>query len=455
MNRIISHNSTRALKAPRLAVCFAAALAALAALAAIALNAASVEGSQQGRGFAEARATVHPGADGEQWQFVQRLRPTFQARLSDRSTLVAVVEAGLSQGRDLSDELRRTIEESEIAPLIDESGCVWSDRGHSRLRVRDAGDYLEVDRLYLDLYQGRFDLRIGRQSIYWGSAQFFNPTDPFPEVLISEPWRPRRGVNALRATVPFGLMNDVVTVAAIDDGLHHPSLASRLRLNTGGVDIAMSGAWRGDTDATQVGLDLRGTTGVGWWIEAALFPGSGAYAEAAIGIDYSFPVLERLVAFAQYYRNGAGAADPDHYHRRLAPAGAPLPRCEQAPAGLFGDGQGEPDPFERFALGRDYVLLGVRSDITPDFSANAFMLQNMNDGTALCVPTLSYLVSDHLDLSLSARIPFRSWGDGGEFQPRSRDLCLELDAAPGDPLVLDLSALVPDAIVTMWIRLSF
>jgi len=442
-------------RTPRPAACLAAALALPAALAAIVTLASPAPGRQQGRGFAEVRATAHPGADGEQWQLIQRLRPTFQTRLSERSTLVAVVEAGLSQGRDLSDELRRTIEESDIAPLLDQAGCAWPDRGHSRLRVRDAGDYLEVDRLYLDLYQGRFDLRIGRQSIHWGSAQFFNPTDPFPEVLLSEPWRPRRGVNAIRTTAPFGLMNDVVTVAAIDDGLHHPSLASRLRLNTRGVDMAMSGAWRGDTDATQVGLDLRGTTGVGWWIEAALFPGSDAYAEVAIGIDYSFPVLERLVALAQYYRNGAGATDPDRYRRRPVPAGTSLPRCEQAPAGLFGDGQGEPDPFERFALGRDYLLLGARSGVTPDFSANAFLLQNMNDGTALCVPTLSYLVSDNLDLSLSAQVPFGAWGDGGEFRPRPGDLRLELDAGTDDPLVLDLSGLVPDAIVTLWVRFSF
>ena len=33
----------------------------------------------------------------------------------------------------------------------------------------------------------------------------------------------------------------------------------------------------------------------------------------AVGVDYSFPVLQTLVVGAQYYRNGSGATDPDDY----------------------------------------------------------------------------------------------------------------------------------------------
>ena len=311
-----------------------------------------------------------------------------------------------------------------------------------------------VDRLFVDLYQGPYDLRLGRQSLHWGSAQFFNPTDPFPEVLLAEPWRPRRGVNAARATVPFGVMNDLVTVAAIDDGLHHASVASRLRVNTRGVDLAISGAWRGDTDAGQVGLDLRGTTLVGWWLEAAHFPGPDAHTELVVGIDYSLPVLDRLVVLAQYYRHGAGATHPDRYQRALAPAGVQLPRCDGPLGSLFGPA--DPDPFARFTLARDYLLLGARAEIDPDVAVSAFLLQNLNDGTALGVPTLSYLVSAALDLSLSAQLPLRTWGEGGELRPRPGDLRREHALPPGgETLVLDLSGLSPDAVVTFWARLSF
>jgi hypothetical protein len=411
-------------------------------------------GQQHGHGFVELRATAYPGTTGDQWQFVQRLRPTFQSRLSDRATLVAVIEAQLAQGRDLSHELRRTIEASALGPYLEQAGCTWPDRGHRVLRVHEAGDYLEVDRLYLDLYRRGYDLRLGRQALHWGSGQYFNPTDPFPEILLAEPWRSRRGVNAARATVPFGVMNDVVAVAAIDDGLHHASVASRLRVNTRGVDLAVSGAWRGDTDTGQVGLDLRGTTLVGWWLEAAHFPGGDAHTELVVGIDYSLPVLDRLVILAQYYRHGAGATDPDRYRRPLAPAGAQLPRFEGPLGSLFAPA--DPDPFARFTLARDYLLLGARAEINPEVAASAFLLQNLNDGTALGVPTLSYLVSAGLDLSLSAQVPLSVWGEGGELRPRPQDLRRELVAPPGDEsLVLDLAGLAPDAVVTFWARLSF
>src|SRR5262249_29606227 len=134
-------------------------------------------------------------------------------------------------------------------------------------RIHGVADYLEVDRLYLDWYTNRLDLRVGRQALTWGSARFFNPTDPFPEVLFAEPWRPRRGVNAARAIVPFGEMRDFTGIVAIDDTLQKVRAAGRVRVNWKGTDFALVGAWRGDASNGLVGLDLRGTLVVGWWIE--------------------------------------------------------------------------------------------------------------------------------------------------------------------------------------------
>jgi hypothetical protein len=436
--------------------CTLLALSAVLFLCAILGRPATLAAQDQGQTFAEARLSLFPGASGQQWQMVQRLRPTLQTRLWDRSTLVVTVEARLTQGRDNGCELQRILEESDFAPLLELAGCQWPDRGHRIFRVEEAGDYLEVDRLYLDLYRGAFDLRLGRQSIQWGSAQFFNPTDPFPEVLLTEPWRPRRGVNALRATIPFGTLNDVMAVAALDDGLEHARLASRLRVNARGVNLAVSGAWRGDTRDGQVGLDLRGTNVVGWWAEGALFPGPDPYTELAVGVDYSFPVLERLVVLAQYYRSGSGATRPDDYRRSLARLGAALPRCDVDLGAVLGSQAADASPFARFTLARDYLLAGATSSVTPDLSANAFVLQNLNDGTALWVPTVSFLATDRMDLSLSAQIPFKLWGEGGELKPGAGDLRFEGALPPGtDPLVLDLSGLVPTATLTFWARFSF
>jgi len=247
-----------------------------------------------------------------------------------------------------------------------------------------------------------------------------------------------------------------MAVAALDDGLEHSRLASRLRVNARGVDLAVSGTWRGDTRDGQVGLDLRGTNLVGWWVEGALFPGSDSYTELTVGGDYSFPVLERLVVLAQYYRSGSGATRPDDYRRSLARLGAALPRCDVDLGPFLGREAADSSPFARFTLARDYLLAGATSSVTPDLSANAFVLQNLNDGTALWVPTLSFLATDRMDLSLSAQVPFKLWGEGGELKPRAGDLRFEGSFPPGtDPLVLDLSGLVPTATLTFWARFSF
>ncbi len=158
------------------------------------LTAASATG-QQTRGFGEARLSLFPGASGQKWQLVERVRPTLESELHERVKLVATVELALTQGRDLSNELERTLRESDFGPFLDALGCRWPERTNALFRIDGADDYLDVDRLYVDAYLGEVDVRFGRQAINWGSAQFFNPTDPFPEVLFAEPWRPRRGVN--------------------------------------------------------------------------------------------------------------------------------------------------------------------------------------------------------------------------------------------------------------------
>ncbi|HZI15920.1 MAG TPA: hypothetical protein VE153_36475 [Myxococcus sp.] len=278
-------------------------------LAAVLVTAPALGSAQEGQGFAELRLSLFPGAAGQKALAVERVRPTLQTELTERVKLVATVEAGLSQGRRTEVELELLFRDQGLGALVEAGVCCGPAYENGTLRINGADDYLDVDRLYADLYAGPADVRAGRQALNWGSAQFFNPTDPFPEVLLAEPWRPRRGVNAVRALIPFGERNDFSAVVATNDALNELRAAGRVRLNWAGTDFAFVGAWRGE-DRAMVGIDLRGTLGVGWWVEAAYFPGRQAHEEVAVGVDYSFPLLERATVFAQYYRNGAGSREP-------------------------------------------------------------------------------------------------------------------------------------------------
>lgn len=399
--------------------------------------------AQEPRGFAEGRIAAFPGASGTSWQLVERVRPTFQSSFSDRLKFVTAIEAGLAQGRHTPTELERLLREGGLGDALDAGIIAFPEYRNQALRVNRSADYLDVDRLYLDYYGQSFDLRVGRQALNWGSGQFFNPTDPFPEVLLAEPWRPRRGVNAVRVNVPFLERSDLSAVVASNDALDAFRAAGRVRTNWKGTDFALVGAWRGDSDSALLGVDLRGTLGVGWWVEAAWILGSNPHEEISVGIDYSFPILERATVMAQYYRNGAGSTAGGVPGAGGGIGGALLP-------------SGDRDPFAPFVSGRDYLLLGTNLVILPELTAGVFVLQNLNDGSGMAIPTVSWNVLDWLDVAASGQVAFAFRGSG-EFRPGPDDLRLQVPSPtnPGQTHTVDLRGLVPAATLTLWTRASF
>lgn len=412
--------------------------------------------AQEGRGFGELRVSMFPGASGDAWQLVERMRPTLSTDISERIKLVATIEAAIHQGRNNGAELERTLRESDFGPLLTAAECEFPSWQNSILRVNGAQDYLAVDRLYIDTYTDFADVRVGRQALNWGSAQFFNPTDPFPQVLLAEPWRPRQGVNAVRVSVPFGERHDATAVVAANDAFTTLRAAGRVRLNWLETDWALIGAYRGGQNHGLVGIDIRGTLELGYWIEAAYLIGDNPHEELSAGVDYSFPILERAVLFVQYYRNGAGATQPSGYARTASFGALSGPTCAGTAALPFGGSStqaGQRDPFAPFVLGRDYLIAGASLTILVELMSTVSLVQNLNDGTGLLVPTVTYNALPWLDLSLSAQVPF-AWNHGGEFKPSRRQLRLQVDT-PDGPLTADFSGLVPDATVTLWSRASF
>jgi hypothetical protein len=241
-------------------------------------------------------------------------------------------------------------------------------------------------------------------------------------VLLAEPWRPRRGVNAIRLNIPFSERIDASSVLGLDDALEDLRAAARLRVNVAGTDVAVVGAWRGEALA---GIDMRGTLGVGWWLEAAWLFGDEPHEEVSAGIDYSLPVLERLLVYAQYYRNGAGS-------ERVSLAALPLRR----------------EPFAPFVRGRDYALAGASVAVLTELNASLATLHNLNDGSGLGFGTVSVAALDWLEVAAAAQVPY---GNRGELRPRKRDL----RAVPVGSGTVDLSGSVAKATLTVWTRASF
>lgn len=408
-------------------------------------------------GIAEVRASVSTGVDGKAWQLVQRVRPEMEAALSERVALTATVEAALAEGRWTQEEVQRTFEESDLGPVFEDAGCVWPVPANEWAHIDDTSDWLRVDRLYVDLYQPKYDLRVGRQPLQWGSAMLINPTDPFPEVLFTEPWRFRAGVNSARVTLPIGQRNQLQAVAATDDLFRYGRIAARGTVNALETDFSVVGAYRGDARNGVVGLDIKGTLEVGFWFEGVLHLSEDApYEELAVGLDYSFPVLERLIVGAQYYRNGSGATDPKDYATgSKATGGVEGPDCLAPDVEALFAGAGEADPFAPLTVGTDYALVQVALSVIPAVSVSAVGLQNLRDGTGYGVPTFSWRPTGAFEIGASGQIPFRLWGRTGEFKPAAPDLVLDVPSPAGGDIDVDLNGLVPDATFIAWTRLNF
>ncbi len=430
-------------------------------------------------GFGELRVQGQLGVDGNPVQVVERFRPTFTGELGERARLVATVELGLAQGRRQQAEFERIVDDA-AGPLLQAAGCVWPEPGVPALGIDSIDDALTLERFYADLYLSWADLRVGRQSITWGSALMINPTDPFPELLLAEPWRPRQGLDAARAIIALPGYNDLTAVVGTNRALDAVRAAARLRLNLWETDFALVGAWRTDGGAGGdgngiVGLDIKGTLELGYWLESAVHLGDDdPYAEIAVGVDYSFPVLENLIVSAQYYYNGAGGAGDASgggFGGGLSGAiagpecgcAAPTDEPTDGPtddpmatadgADPFADvfGAAERDPFAPLLGGEHYLLAAVSLGFDLDWSGSLFWLQSLGDGTAFVVPTINYVARDWLTVSLSAQVPLDLGGDGGEFSPSDDDLRVPLPT--GD--TLDFDGLVPAASLTAWARASF
>lgn len=393
-------------------------------------------------GYAEVRASGQIGVEGVPWNLTERVRPRLSVPLAERMTFDMVVEGSLTQGRDATEEAANLVMDSELGPLLEAAGCAYSPEP----RYDEVSDYLSVERLHVDLNLPEVDLTIGRQGLNWGSGLVFQPTDLFREVLATEPWRERRGVNAVKAAVPLG-DHQVVAVLAVDDDLSpiwderpqelgvSAAIKPTFRVGSTALSPVMHARSDGDWFA---GADLRGNLEVGWWIEGG-WHGEAEAAEVVVGVDYSFDVLQLLYVAAEYRYDGTGV-EPDAYDFSARANGVTSPfSCDFLPA---------PEATEaRTTLGVHYADAVVRLGVTEDVTVGGTVLVNLLDGTGYAVPSGTWNVGSRVAVNVAAQVPF---GEDGEFRPTAADLTYT-----AGPYSADLSGLFPDATLLGWVRYSF
>lgn len=257
-----------------------------------------------------------------------------------------------------------------------------------------------LDRALLKLYFTWCDFYIGRQMISWGTGYAFNPTDIWNKKNPIDAEAPKTGVNALRMEIPFGSISGLTIVFSPGNNFDNSSAGLRLKGNIGRYDFSVSGmsimnaekALLGIHRKLLAGADLVGQIGdVGVWAEGAVINPmlshgkydnfDSLYAQIDAGLDYTFK--NGLYLMLEYYYNGLGQYDYKKY------TGSDF-------INMLGG--------EMVGFAQNYLMGGFRKDMFDKFMLTIFGLGNLNDYSAMILPSLEYDFNDNISMNLSGQI---------------------------------------------------
>lgn len=390
----------------------------------------------QSRGYLELRASTS-NTDGTPWQTVERSRPSLFVTPTDRIKFTVTPQLIFTQGRyevgEFFDLLAEPIESNlpqdmSLEDVIE--GCDWDIQ--TEREIDEVEDFLTLERLMLDIYHPKFDLRVGRQALNWGSAQFFNPTDVLAQNLLATPWQERQGVDAMRLTIPMGQNGQAIVVGTLDEDFQPNQGAVKIGRSFTGVDIYGVGSIR--EDDWLVGLDMKGDWTIGWWLETAY----SDHLKWSLGADYSFPILDQLVISAQISHDGSGE-DPLFYDW----ASRQNPDFQLAPCPDFGFNPPESSGPPRTTLGRWYAVSSQRIGFLDRWNFSNAVLINLADQTGLIFPSLNGTFGSFFQVNAGVQYLF---GSDGEFQPPASQTQIN---------GIDTSGLLPKWTALTWARMSY
>ncbi len=265
----------------------------------------------------------------------------------------------------------------------------------SENKVGSVALFQNLDRLFLYLRAGRFDINIGRQAIAWGAARIINPTDiiaPFTYDQLDK--EERVGVDAIRIRTPWGALGefDAGYVFGKDGKIKHS--AYYLRGKAYWLNTDLSGLLMGFRENLLLGVNFaRSVSEAGAWLEAAYvfankLKQSGwsdpeNYFRLSLGMDYN--LSSKIYGFLEYHYNGAGERDPAKY----------LSLLQQV---AYRDGA-------TYLLGKHYLTPGAIVQISPLWTLTTQGLFNLNDWSVYVGGDLEYNVAENVYLQIGAFLP--------------------------------------------------
>jgi len=254
-----------------------------------------------------------------------------------------------------------------------------------------------LDNAYIKMAFKRFDVTAGKQQISLGTGYVWNPTDVFNIKDPLDPTYEQPGHNAIRVDVPLGSDYTFTTIYSPDDEWKNSARLIQFKGRISRFDyslIAIEKVWRFHDYmrfdlANMYFLELPETRqlfggstagellGVGVWSEYGYnkMEDTKDFHELVVGFDYTFDFQTYLMV--EYYQNTLGKKDKNQYDlndwmRQFA--------------------------SEQKTISRDQVYCFIQHPVTDFINIGSSVIYNISDGSLALVPTLSYSLSENLDL---------------------------------------------------------
>jgi hypothetical protein len=177
-------------------------------------------------------------------------------------------------------------------PALINSDDGWLDMSYNIASNNSAILNMTVDRLWMDFFLGKLQIRAGRQRINWGQSMVWNPNDIFNAYSFFDLDYPEKpGIDGVR----LQLFTGMASMAEFDFKIDHKNrktMALRYRFNAVRYDWQILGGRLNDSDWI-AGLGWSGHVGdAGFYGESTLLmpdePHSDETLIMSTGIDYTF-----------------------------------------------------------------------------------------------------------------------------------------------------------------------
>jgi hypothetical protein len=255
-----------------------------------------------------------------------------------------------------------------------------------------------IDRLSVAYTAPDFVVRVGRQALTWGSGLVFRPMDlfdPFAPNATDTEYKP--GTDMLYTQYLFADGSDLQAIAVPrpeQEGHGLTANASSFALHLQTTLFAHETTWLVARDygdwvlAAGVNGPLAGAT---WNIELVptFLRSGGTRVSMIANISDATTLADRnATLFAEYFHNGFGVVGDDTNLGTLPP-----------------------DLIDRLVRGqlfnfrRDYLASGVTLEWSPLTTVSPTIIADLNDGSFYLLGSVTYSVSDNLNLIAGAQAP--------------------------------------------------